>query len=207
MRKYTVICASILILLCLPYHAYADQPIEVIQQCIDRGIQILRDPRYQDKSQRKLQRKKLSETLGQALDYEEFSKRVLAKNLRSFSSNQLEEFIDLFTRFINLYYIPRLQDRYDNETVAVLGQDFISPTKAIVRIKVFWKNRQVPVEIKMIRRSQTWKVYDLSALGIGAVSFYRAQFRAILKRRTPSQVIEMMREKVKLQKMKNQNDG
>jgi phospholipid transport system substrate-binding protein len=205
MKTYATISFSILILLCSPAYAFGEQPIDVIQKFIDQGIHILQDPQYQDQSQRLSQRQKLMETLAAAFDYNEFSRRVLANSWRMFSPPQREEFTMLFARFINLYYIPKLQDKYNNEKVVVMAQDMISPIKAVVRIKVFWKNREVPVEIKMIRHSETWKAFDLSALGISAVSFYRAQFRAILQKRSPAQVIEMIREKVRLHEMKSQN--
>jgi ABC-type transporter MlaC component len=39
-------------------------------------------------------------------------------------------------------------------------------------------------------------VYDLSVLGINAVSNYRAQFKSILKKESPPQVIARIKNKI-----------
>jgi phospholipid transport system substrate-binding protein len=48
----------------------------------------------------------------------------------------------------------------------------------------------------MIKRRGLWKVYDIEALGISAVRNYRAQFKSLLSKETPDQVIERLKQKV-----------
>ncbi|MBW2584563.1 MAG: ABC transporter substrate-binding protein, partial [Deltaproteobacteria bacterium] len=73
----------------------------------------------------------------------------------------------------------------------------ISKSRALVEIKVLWKNVEVPVKLRMKKKHGTWKVYDLSVLGISAVGNYRAQFHWILLNKTPDQVIETIKEKIR----------
>jgi phospholipid transport system substrate-binding protein len=47
-------------------------------------------------------------------------------------------------------------------------------------------------------RSGQWKVYDLSVLGINAVSNYRAQFKGILIKESPQQIIGRLKDKIAL---------
>jgi ABC-type transporter MlaC component len=49
----------------------------------------------------------------------------------------------------------------------------------------------------MKKKHGTWKVYDLSVLGISAVGNYRAQFHWMLQNKTPDQVIETIKEKIR----------
>jgi len=49
----------------------------------------------------------------------------------------------------------------------------------------------------MKKKHGTWKVYDLSALGVSAVSNYRAQFNWILQSETPDQVINTLKERIR----------
>jgi ABC-type transporter MlaC component len=56
---------------------------------------------------------------------------------------------------------------------------------------------EVPVKLRMKKKLGTWKVYDLSALGISAVSNYRAQFKWILQNKTPDQAIADIKEKIR----------
>ena len=99
----------------------------------------------------------------------------------------------MFTDFLGKFYLRQVQARYNGEKFFYIGQKMIEKSRALVEIKVLWKNLEVPVSVRMTKQSGTRKVYDLSALGISAVSNYRAQFDWILKKRSPDQVIEILR--------------
>jgi phospholipid transport system substrate-binding protein len=71
----------------------------------------------------------------------------------------------------------------------------ISARLSLVRIEVVWKAQEIPVDLRMIKRKGQWKVYDIQVLGISAVRNYRAQFRSLLSKETPAQVIERMKMK------------
>ena len=96
-----------------------------------------------------------------------------------------------------------LQDKYNDEKVILIGQNLISYSKAVVRVKVLWKNIEVPVEIKMIKQGDSWKAYDIIILGISAIRFYGAQFQAVLRKETPAQIIDRLKEKI--QKIEEQH--
>jgi phospholipid transport system substrate-binding protein len=72
----------------------------------------------------------------------------------------------------------------------------ISRSKALVDIEVTWKKLKIPLTLRMTNRSGQWKVYDLSALGINAVSNYRAQFKSILSKDSPYQLIGRLKKKI-----------
>ncbi len=187
----------VVVLACLPSFSYANQPIDVLKESIDRSIRILKDPTYNHAGQKELQRQKLWEIMEQIFDFEEFSRRVLARNWRLFTPQQRTQFIELFGNFVNFYYLSRLQAKYDNETLSYVDQNLIGDSRAVVKVEVFWKFKNIPVEIKMLKRGDTWKVYDLSALGVSAISFYRIQFRAVLHKKSPEDVLAVLRNKVK----------
>ena len=72
----------------------------------------------------------------------------------------------------------------------------ISDSRALVEIEVTWKKLKVPLTLRMTNRSGKWKVYDLSALGLNAVSNYRAQFKSILRKESPKQIIGRLKDKI-----------
>jgi phospholipid transport system substrate-binding protein len=194
MRKALII---LVVLTSISSFSYAQQPIEALQKSIDQSINILTDSNYKDQSQKELQRQKLWQELNQIFDFKEFSKRVLARYWRKFTPQQREDFVDLIGNFVNIYYLSRLQEKYNNEKVTLMGQNMISRTKAVVQANVRWQNKDVPLEIKLLKRGDSWKVYDIAALGISAVGLYRGQFQAILRKESPEHVIEMLKEKIR----------
>jgi phospholipid transport system substrate-binding protein len=195
MKKALV--AVVMILVELSTFAYAEQPLDTLQKLIDQGITILNDPIYKDTAQKDNQRQQLSEILNQIVDFREFCRRALASNLLKFTPQQLHEFADLFGNFVTVYYLSMLQDNYNNEKVIIIGQNLISYSKAVVQVKVFWNNLEIPVEVKMVRRGNSWKAYDIFVLGISVVRFYGAQFQEILRKETPAQIIDRLRLKIR----------
>ena len=177
--------------------APAEQPLEALQRGIDKGISVLEDPRYQDDSNNIEQAQKLWEATQEIFDFKEFSRRVLASHWKNFTSRQREEFVKLMGEFLGKPNLRKLQSRYNGERIIYADQKLISKTRALVEIKVLWKNLEIPVKLRMKNNQGKWKVYDLSALGISAVSSYRAQLHQILQKKSPAEVIEIFKEKIR----------
>lgn len=176
--------------------SYAEQPLDLLRNSIDESINILNDPGYEDNSHKDIQRQKLWQILKQIFDFHEFTRLALGSNWNKFTPPQQKEFTELFSKFVNIFYLTRLQDRYNNEEVIFINQNLISPSRAVIQVKVLWRNQEVPVDIKMLRGAETWKVYDIVALGISAVKFYRGQFQELLRKESPAQVIERLKAKI-----------
>jgi phospholipid transport system substrate-binding protein len=170
--------------------------MEALQQGIENAIRVLDDPQYEDVSRKQAQQQKLREIMLQVFDFNEFSRKVLGSYWTKFSPAQRDEFVGVFSEFLAKFYLGRLQDRYNKERVIYLGQKMISNSSARVEIEVLWRNLKVPVELRMTNRSGHWKVYDLSAMGINAVSNYRAQFKSILSKESPRQIIGRLKDKI-----------
>ncbi len=193
------IFAYILIIICIamPALASAGQPLDDLRRGVDKGIRILEDPRYQDVNLKEEQQQKLWEIMQQVFDFREFSRKVLAAHWKKFTPRQRNQFSRAFAEFLGKFYLGRLQNRYNGERVYYGDQKLLSKTRALIEVTVLWKNVEVPVQLRMKKRLGTWRVYDLSVLGINAVSNYRAQFQSLLQNNTPDQVIESVKEKVR----------
>ena len=198
--KKTLVAVA-MILIEFSTFAYAEQPIDTLQNLIDQGITILTDPIYKDTAQKDKQRQQLSEILNQIVDFKEFCRRALASDLLKFTPQQLDEFTELFANFVTVYYLTMLQDNYTNEKVIPISQNLISTSKAVVQVTVFWNNIEIPVEIRMVRRGDSWKAYDIFVLGISVVRLYGAQFQEILRKETSDQIIDRL--KLKIKKIEN----
>ena len=194
MRYTTVVL--ILIFSASPVLSYAQGPLETVRLNIEKGIRVLEDPRYEDGSRKPEQQQLLWEIMQQTYDFKEFSRKVLASHWYKFSLQQRNEFVAVFSEFLGKFYLGKLQDRYSGQKVIFLNQQIISSSRALVDIEVRWKKLKVPLTLRMTNRSGKWKVYDLSALGINAVSNYRAQFKSILSKESPKQIIGRLKAKI-----------
>jgi phospholipid transport system substrate-binding protein len=186
----------LLIIAGAPSPSFGQQPLAALQQGIDQAIRVLEDPRFQNADRKKEQQQKLWKIMLEFYDFKEFSRKVLGPYWKKFSPQQRDEFVRVFGEFLGKFYLGKLQHRYNNERVIYLGQHLISDSQALVEIEVLWRNLKVPVKLRMTNRSGKWKVYDLSVMGIDAISNYRAQFQWILSRESPQQIIGRIKEKI-----------
>ena len=186
----------LLIIAGAPSSSFGQQPLAALQQGIDQAVRVLEDPRFQNADRKKEQQQKLWEIMREFFDFKEFSRKVLGPYWKKFSPQQRIEFVRAFSEFLGKFYLGRLQARYNHERVIYLEQHLISDSGALVEIEVLWRNLKVPVKLRMTNRSGIWKVYDLSVMGIDAVSNYRAQFKWILSRESPQQIIGRLKEKI-----------
>jgi phospholipid transport system substrate-binding protein len=193
MRNVVFVC--LLFLTAIPALADEDGPIEALQKGVDEGLRILQDPKFKDAKLKDVQQQKLGIILKQLFDFYEFSRRVLASNWKDFTLPQRKEFVAVFGEFLSKFYLEKLQGKYKDETLIFVGQELKTPTRALVNVQVVWKGQKVPADLRMIKRKGLWKVYDIEFLGISAVRNYRAQFKSLLSKETPPQVIERMRMK------------
>lgn len=186
----------LLIITVAPSLSFAQQPLETLKQNIEKSIRVLEDPQFEDDSRKAEQQQILWEIMQQTFDFKEFSRKVLASHWYKFSAPQRNEFVKVFSEFLAKFYLGKLQDRYNGQKVNFLKQQMISNSKTLVEIEVTWKKMKVPLTLRMTNRSRKWKVYDLSALGINAVSNYRAQFKSILSQESPKQIIGRLKDKI-----------
>ena len=194
MRK--TIFILIVVLVCVPSLSHAEQPINILKKSVEDTIRLLKDPRYQDDTQREIQQKKLGEIARRIFDYAEFSMRVLGSTWKRFTVQERKAFTDVFSRFLERYYIVKLQKKYTDEKVIFLSQELMADSKALVKVKVLWKDMEIPVDIWMLKRDGTWRAYDVSAHGVSAVQNYHLQLRALLLNRSPHQIIEMIKNRM-----------
>jgi phospholipid transport system substrate-binding protein len=190
-----ILTGCLLVLTVIPALAAGDQPIEALQRGVEEGLHILKDPEFNNVDRKDAQQHKLRIILGQLFDFREFSRRVLAAHWKDFTPSQREAFIRVFAEFLARFYMGQLQEKYKDERLIYVSQEMISARRALVRVKVVWKAQEIPVDLRMIKRKGQWKVYDIQVLGIGAVRNYRAQFRSLLSKETPAQVIERIKMK------------
>jgi phospholipid transport system substrate-binding protein len=192
----SILIGCLLALTAISSLADGDQPIEALQKGVEEGFRILQDPEFNHADRKDTQQQKLGKILEQLFDFREFSRRVLASNWKDFTPLQRKEFVRVFTEFLSKFYLGKLQEKYKDETLIYVGQELKSATRALVNIKVVWKGQKIPVDLRMIKRKGLWKVYDIQFLGISAVRNYRAQFQFILRKETPGQVIERLKQKI-----------
>lgn len=177
-----------------------DGPMEALRAPVNTVLQILQDPQYDPPEQRQLQRDRIWDVTRGIFDFTEMAKRALAVNWRAFTPPQRKEFTELFSELTAHSYLEQIKGTYTGLAVEFLGEEILSEDKAMVKTKVRREQVETPVDYRMLQQGGRWLVYDVNIEGVSLVQNYRTQFREILAKETPEQLIQKLKDKLQEQK-------
>jgi phospholipid transport system substrate-binding protein len=204
-KRYGWIWLVVVLLLSFGQSVLAAEPADVLKAPMDEALALLRDPQYKvdDPEKKAVQREKFWSLVAPVFDFDELSKRTLARNWANFNDAQQAEFAQVFSELLGNIYVDRIQGGYSDETIE-FGDQILHDARPLAVVKTFIvsaRNR-IPVDYSLIQKGDTWRVYDVKVEGVSLVKNYRSQFKEILSKESPDELIERLKQKVAEQKEK-----
>lgn len=184
----------LLIVSMIPLHAFAGVPLDTVKTNVNSVLDVLRDPGLKSESGKKVKEQRIETAADKLFDYVELSKRTLGLNWNKFTTEQRKEFVGLFRTILMDAYIDKIM-AYTNEKVTFTKEMPLSGTTVEVQSTVVSKNAETPVNYRVIKKDNDWKVYDVVIEGVSLVSNYRTQFREVLGNNPPQALIDSLRKK------------
>lgn len=195
-KRLTVFSLLIIFALCGP--VYAGVPMTTVEATVKRVLDVLRDPKLKSPAAKEIKKEKLRIIYKDMFDEIEFSKRTLTRNWNKFTPAQRVEFVNLFEQVLEKSYIDKILD-YSDEKIDFYKETMISESQAEVQTRIITSSKEIPIFYRMILKDGKWKVYDVVVENVSLVQNYRTQFNDILSSKTPEQLLEILRKKVKAQ--------
>jgi len=194
-KRMVTLGACFIFCIIFPLKVHAEKPLEIVKTQVDNLLNVLSDPALKAKSQTENRKKQVWAIVDGIFDYSELSRRSLGRNWKRLDPDQQKEFVDLFRKLLGKAYMGKTM-AYTDEKVVFFKETLFSENKAEVKSKLITKSNEIPMDYKLILKNHSWKVYDVSIEGVNLVKTYRGQFNSILKDKTPSDLIQILREKV-----------
>jgi len=195
----------IAVTLTLPAWARADNPTQVVKSVIDEVIRLLNDPALKAPAQKMHRRQLIKATIDRRFDYEEMARRSLGPTWRSLSPGQRHEFVDLFAELLEASYADKIE-KYSGEIINYLGEH-VDEDYAEVKTVLLRKNDRIPMDYRLLKNSDHWKVYDIVIEGVSLVNNYRSQFGRIVQESSYGELVRRLRTKVgELQTLREPQD-
>ncbi len=205
MTREIKIFIMLLLLLAMPCSSFSAELIDVLRGPVDQIIDTLKDPQYQNPSGKDRQANKIWAIITDIFDFEKISTLTIAKKWKSFNSEQKKTFINTFTTLLGETYIAKIQGGFQDDKIVFLSEDKITKSKAVVKTKIVRQSIDIPVNYKLYLKKGKWKIYDIHIEGISLVKNYRVQFKKLLQKESPDQLIERLKKKNELtKKMRDQ---
>ena len=160
-----------------------------------RGVlEILRKPELKEPGQKAERRTRIRKIIHQYFDFEEMSRRSLARHWRKRTPEEKSEFIVLFSRLMERNYADKLES-YTDEKI-VFGKEIGDPEFVKVNTKVILQDdREVSITYRMHKVEDAWRVYDVLVEGISFLKNYREQFRSVIRRTSYANLVKILRAK------------
>lgn len=184
-----------------PVAPNSSSPIEIVKKRVNSIIDALNDPQLSKPENRTTQRDKIWEIANMMFDFNEISRRTIGKQWTTFSSEEKKRFTDIFAKFLYNTYIEKVEGEASSEKISTdlisWDKELIKEDRALVRSKLMRSSAHLPIDYKMQHKNDDWKVYDiLVENGVSIVQNYRVQFKSILEKETPAQLIVKLQEKL-----------
>lgn len=176
--------------------AYAGVPTDQMKLTINSVLNILKNQELGKPEKTKVKRETIRKIIGDRFDFEEMTKRSLALHWRERSKEERKEFVALFSNLLEKTYIDKIET-YENESILYIDE-MIDGKYAVVRTKVTTKkNIEIPIDYKLIKKVDTWLVYDIVIEGVSLVNNYRTQFNKIIRTSSYEELVEKLKSKQK----------
>ena len=195
MKKLLVLISiALLLLLALPLNLYAATATETVQGQVEEMLSTMRDPAFKQKTKEE-KVAAIREIINEVFDWTELSRRTLGKSWKKFSPEQKKEFTDLFSQLLEGIYADRLL-AYTNEKVIFEKERELKKGRVEVYSYIrLADGKRIPLNYRALQKDGKWKVYDVVIEGISMVKNYRGQFRQILSKGSPEDLIATLKKK------------
>lgn len=176
-------------------------PTAMVKSAIDRTIEVFKDNQIAEADRQH----KLRAIAEENFDFGAMARSAVGYHWRDFSPAQRDEFVPLFTSFIEDVYLDQIRSysvEKVNQQMKSSVIDFVkeqrpAPEEAEVFSTVALHDRDHPLQVNylMTDGGDGWKIYDLTIDSISVIANYRNQFNRVLNDGGYSKLVTIMREK------------
>jgi len=153
-----------------------NDPTAVTQSVVNQALQILAN----SSTPLPQRRRQLRGLIEANFDFAAMSRSALGYNWRSLSPDQRERFTQLFTSFIEVAYLDKIQD-YQGQKVRFIGQHSLGDGYAEVDTQIVQAGKSpIAVNYLLEQKDGSWKVYDVTVEAISIIANYRNQFNRVI---------------------------
>jgi len=175
-------------------HARAGAPTDQVKSGTDQVLKIIQDPALKGADKTPVRRQQLRTVVDQVFDWQETGKRALGRHWQPLTPEQRQEFSSLFADLVERSYVGKIE-LYSGEKIIYAG-DTIEGDQATVKTKLITKSQtEIPIDYRMQKEGDRWRVYDVLIEGVSLVGNYRTQFNRVIQQTGYDDLVKKMKTK------------
>jgi phospholipid transport system substrate-binding protein len=190
MRYFTVALTFMLVFQVPP--AEAGAPTDQLKRHVDEVIGVLDDA--STKSQPAKRRAAVRKVAEDIFDYPETARRALGPHWSARTPEEQREFVAIFADLLDHAYLSKI-DVYQGEKVQYTGETVDGDQATVKTTLVIPKGTSIPIDYRMHRVNDRWRVYDVVIEGVSLVANYRTQFNRIVRSESYPALVQKLRDR------------
>lgn len=193
--KIAIVIFMVLCFFALKLPVYAGSALEKVKNNVDQIIAVLDDESFRQSHTQEELNKRLREIAHKNFAWDEIARRSLGLYWKKRSQEEKKEFTSLFTSLLENTYTTKLANSYSGEKI-LYDKDIIDGKHALVETRIINKaKKEVSVRYRLMKREDSWHVYDIIIEGVSLIKNYRVQFYTIIRQSSYNELIKRLREK------------
>jgi phospholipid transport system substrate-binding protein len=179
----------------VPSFAMAGEPTDRIKVASDKLIAIVFDNSLKTPEMKDKREQMVTEIVDGLFNWEEFSRRALARNWNKQTDSEKKYFISLFKQLIQRTYMAKA-GQYSGGKVVFLDEKIEGDYGNVSTQILTSAGTQIPVEYRVMKKDGVWWVYDVNIEGVSLVNNYRSQFNNILIKSSFEDLLNRLKENI-----------
>jgi phospholipid transport system substrate-binding protein len=151
-------------------------------------VKVLQDPAL-DQTQRRAEIRAIAL---EAFDVAEAARRTLGPHWPKRTPAERQEFIGLFQGLLERGYLSRIGE-YGGESVQYVGERIEGEYATVRALIVTQKGTQVPVEARVLRQGDRWRMYDVLIENVSLIASYRSQFDRVIRTSSYEELVRRLK--------------
>jgi len=180
--------------------AQANTPDAVIRQTVEGVIQVLSHRTDKDKIS-EADREAIRKIISDHFDFTAMSRLSVGAPWNNATPEQQKKFTTLFKELLEYSYGNRLSS-YHGQKVKYEPAEFRGH-RARVKTMIVDTDKQTPVEYRLIKDGDDWRVYDIRIEGVSLVATFRTEFQDEIGNSGFESLLESLAKKVDTLKAKS----
>ena len=190
---FTVVVVILLFFLELPF-TQASEISEGVKKTLDSIIGIVSREDLKNNEKKAERRALLREIVSKKFSYYEMSRRSLAKHWKERTAEEKKEFADLFGKLLENSYANKIET-YSNEKIIYVDEKK-KGNFALVKTIIQKNNDEIPINYKLVKLDNDWKIYDFIVEGVSMIKNYRTQFKKIIHKSSYEELVSKLKKKL-----------
>ena len=176
--------------------AAPNEAANFISDLASRVITIVKSPDFTDQEKEK----KLNDIFVQSVDTKWIGKFALGRYWRNITSDQQNQYLDLYTQYLLGLYVPNFR-KYTGNIVKVVGSKEVGPNEYLVQTTLTdsTNSNNIQINYRLLQDNtglEKFIIFDIIAEGVSLITTQRAELSSVMSNGDFNALINLLKQKI-----------